>query len=58
MADHFAGGSSMMHDLDELGEPIHVDIDPFIPTGTCAICKDVPQETIPPEERNPHDELQ
>lgn len=41
----------MNHELDEQGEPIHVDVDPFIPTGTCAICADVPQETEPPEDR-------
>ena len=41
----------MIHELDENGALIHVDIDPFIPTGTCAICADVPQETKPPEER-------
>lgn len=41
----------MIHELDENGEQIHVDIDPFIPTGTCAICADVEQETLPPEER-------
>lgn len=35
----------MTHDLDEQGEPIHVDIDPFIPTGTCAICVGEVQET-------------
>lgn len=47
----------MKHELDENGELIHVDIDPFIPTGTCAICADIPQETEPPEERQNHDEL-
>lgn len=46
----------MMHEIDELGEPIHVDIDPFIPTGTCAICAGVEQEDLPPEERNPQEE--
>jgi hypothetical protein len=29
----------------------HVDIDPFIPTGICALCADVPQETEAPEDR-------
>lgn len=29
----------------------HVDIDPFIPTGICALCADIPQETEPPEDR-------
>lgn len=58
MANDLAGGSSMMHEMDELGEPIHVDVDPFIPTGTCAICAGVPQETEPPEERSSNDELQ
>jgi hypothetical protein len=28
-----------------------VDIDPFIPTGTCALCTDTPQDTLPPEDR-------
>lgn len=42
----------MMHELDEHDEPIHVDIDPFLPTGTCAICVNVEQETLPPEDRD------
>ena len=54
MANHTTGGSSMMHELDEQGEPVHVDVDPFIPTGTCAICAGVEQETEAPEERNNH----
>lgn len=29
----------------------HVDIDPFIPTGICALCTDEEQDTVPPEER-------
>ena len=41
------------HQLDELFEPIHIDIDPFIPTGKCAICSNVPQETLAPEDRAP-----
>lgn len=41
----------MSHEIDELGEPIHVDVDPFIPTGTCAICAVVDQESKPPEDR-------
>ena len=41
----------MIHKLDTSGEPIHVDIDPFIPTGVCAICAGVDQESKPPEER-------
>lgn len=41
----------MIHELDEAGQPIHVDIDPFIPTGTCAICAGVEQETEAPEDR-------
>lgn len=41
----------MMHELDENGEIIHVDVDPFIPTGTCAICAGINQETKPPEYR-------
>jgi hypothetical protein len=28
-----------------------VDVDPFIPTGQCALCLDVPQDTLPPEDR-------
>ncbi|ALY08624.1 hypothetical protein CAPNMURICA_24 [Arthrobacter phage CapnMurica] len=28
-----------------------VDIDPFIPTGQCALCTDTPQDELPPEER-------
>ena len=44
MANHTTGGSSMMHELDEQGEPVHVDVDPFIPTGSCAICAGVEQE--------------
>lgn len=28
-----------------------VDIDPFIPTGQCALCTDTPQDTTIPEER-------
>lgn len=39
------------HELEGDGQPIHVDVDPFIPTGICAICKNVPQETEPPEDR-------
>lgn len=26
------------HELDEAGEPIHVDVDPVIPTGICRHC--------------------
>lgn len=40
------------HPIDDRGEPIHEDIDPFIPTGTCAHCLEVPVETEPPEDRN------
>ena len=43
----------MKHDLDDNGQPIHIDIDPFIPTGTCSICTGVPQETAAPEDRAP-----
>lgn len=46
------------HAIDEAGQPVHVDIDPFIPTGTCAICVDVPQETEPPEDRGASPESQ
>ena len=41
----------MTHELDEQGEMIHVDIDPFIPTGSCALCVEVERETKPPEKR-------
>lgn len=42
----------MMHELDPTtGEPVHVDVDPFIPTGRCAICIGKPQETDAPEDR-------
>lgn len=55
MAHHLARYRSrdtlMTHQLDEDGQPIHVDIDPFIPTGVCAICSSTPQETQPPEDR-------
>ena len=47
----------MTHELDENGEQIHADIDPFIPTGFCAICVDHDQETKPPEERGNDDEF-
>lgn len=26
------------HELDETGQPIHVDVDPVIPTGICRHC--------------------
>lgn len=41
----------MKHRIDENGQPAHVDIDPFLPTGICAICEGVPQETQAPEDR-------
>lgn len=41
----------MKHQLDDQGHSIHVDIDPFIPTGICAICVGVGQETEAPEDR-------
>ena len=41
----------MKHELDETGQPIHEDVDPFIPTGICALCVNMPQETEAPEER-------
>lgn len=41
----------MTHQLDAHGAPVHVDIDPFIPTGVCAICSETPQDTTPPEHR-------
>lgn len=46
----------MKHELDENGEVLHVDIDPFIPTGICAICTEHEQETKPPEERGQQNE--
>lgn len=39
------------HELDTVGRPIHVDVDPFIPTGICAICTDVEQDVLAPEDR-------
>ena len=40
------------HELDpETDEPIHVDIDPFIPTGICAHCTGAQPETTAPEDR-------
>ena len=41
----------MTHDLDENGDVLHVDIDPFIPAGVCTICTGHDQETEPPEDR-------
>lgn len=41
----------MSHELDETGQPVHVDIDPYIPTGTCAVCAGIEQETEVPEDR-------
>lgn len=26
------------HELDEDGQPVHVDVDPVIPTGFCRYC--------------------
>lgn len=52
MADHTSGGGGVKHDTDQRGELIHVDIDPFIPTGMCAICAGVEQETRAPEDRD------
>lgn len=43
--------SIVEHELDEQGEQIHVDIDEWIPTGTCAICAGAEQETLAPEDR-------
>lgn len=45
--------ASMMktHEKGENGDLIHRDIDEWIPTGTCAICAGVEQETEPPEDR-------
>ncbi|MDQ0678108.1 hypothetical protein QFZ30_001490 [Arthrobacter pascens] len=42
----------MTHELDDNGQPTHVDIDPFIPTGICAICAETPRERLAPEDRN------
>lgn len=41
----------MKHEFDSAGEPLHVDVDPFIPTGICAICTGVEYETEAPEDR-------
>lgn len=43
------------HPLDAFGQIVHADIDPFIPTGICAICTHRDQETEPPEERGNDD---
>lgn len=43
-----------LHDTDDTGAPIHVDVDPFIPTGICATCTGVDPETEAPEDR-PHE---
>lgn len=40
------------HPVDETGEPVHEDIDPFIPTGICAHCTGSKQDTESPEDRN------
>lgn len=42
----------MKHEFDENGDVIHIDVDPFIPTGICAICKGKDTDTIPPEDRD------
>lgn len=47
----------MTHELDDNGELVHVDIDPFIPTGFCAVCTGHDQETKPPEERGNDDQF-
>lgn len=39
----------MKHEPDVAGQPIHIDIDPFIPTGICAICAGAELDT--PEDR-------
>lgn len=39
----------MAHEVTHTGDC--VDIDPFIPTGICALCADVEQDTLPPEDR-------
>lgn len=41
----------MKHELDETGQPIHIDVDEWIPTGECAICAGSAQETEAPEDR-------
>lgn len=41
----------MKHDIDDSGQLIHLDVDPFIPTGICAACAGVKQETEAPEDR-------
>lgn len=40
------------HPIDENSEPVHEDIDPFIPTGICAHCVGAEQETEAPEDRS------
>lgn len=38
------------HEVDEYGNDIHVDVDPFIPTGLCAICSwEPPYEWVEPD---------
>ena len=40
------------HNLDTGGhEPI--DVDPFIPTGRCAVCEGMNLDDRPPEDRGP-----
>jgi hypothetical protein len=41
----------MEHVTDGTGTPIHIDVDPFIPTGICAICTGIESETEAPEDR-------
>lgn len=43
----------MKHELDESGQPIHIDVDPFIPTGICAICVACEQKAAALEDRSP-----
>lgn len=33
------------HRLDALGDPIHIDVDPVLPTGICAVCEAAKPDT-------------
>lgn len=33
------------HRTDDSGQPVHIDVDPVIPTGTCVFCASVPLES-------------
>lgn len=45
-----------VHETNESGEDIHVDVDPYIPTGLCAICIWEPEQedqTAPEPDETP-----